>query len=252
MVKKKKTLYLFTLCIKTASKITSPKECPFFCTYDSSACCPFTGEPVCEPVCNTFAPCKVTPCPENCPGHCHYPDANSCCPRSGKAVCNIGSKPFEKRNVGGGYKSGGYPNEEVWGIGYSMEAKGWAQNEEHPWAHSQYGDHQDYDYGYGQDYGYSHNYGYGPDYGQEYDYHHGHGHEHNQDCDHDHDHNYGGHHQGDDDYYEGLFIGGLNKGGDHECHSCVKTITDIDISLEFVTTTVQPEPIFCAQYIIPW
>ncbi|KAI9343364.1 hypothetical protein BD770DRAFT_329497, partial [Pilaira anomala] len=65
----------------------SPEECPDFCNYSGPPCCPFNGEPVCEPVCQTFVPCEVTPCPADCPGNCYYPNAPLCCPKSGEAVC---------------------------------------------------------------------------------------------------------------------------------------------------------------------
>jgi hypothetical protein len=35
----------------------------------------------------TFAPCKVTKCPEECPDDCFYPNASTCCPKSGQAIC---------------------------------------------------------------------------------------------------------------------------------------------------------------------
>ncbi|KAI9010864.1 hypothetical protein CLU79DRAFT_684041, partial [Phycomyces nitens] len=65
----------------------SPRECPFSCRYEEDSCCPFSGEPVCEPPCMTFVPCKVTPCPALCPFDCVYPNADQCCPRSGEPVC---------------------------------------------------------------------------------------------------------------------------------------------------------------------
>lgn len=112
------------------------------------------------------------------------------------------------------------------------------------------GDHGYYgDQGYYSDGGY--NDGYGQDYGHEHRHGRDHEHVHDSNCNHGHEgHGQEDHNHGDNDYFEGVFIGGLNT--EHECHSCVKTITDIDLSLEFVTTTVQPEDVFCAQYIIPW
>ncbi|KAI8068145.1 uncharacterized protein B0P05DRAFT_475027, partial [Gilbertella persicaria] len=70
-----------------SNTLYSPAECPFSCRYTSSPCCPFIGEPVCEPTCYTFAPCEVTPCPADCPYDCFYPNADYCCPQSGQAVC---------------------------------------------------------------------------------------------------------------------------------------------------------------------
>ncbi|KAI8887898.1 hypothetical protein K501DRAFT_241677 [Backusella circina FSU 941] len=64
-----------------------PMHCRIFCDFSEDTCCPFDKEPVCAPVCNTFAPCKVTACPKECPNDCFYPDANYCCPKSGKTVC---------------------------------------------------------------------------------------------------------------------------------------------------------------------
>lgn len=63
------------------------------------------------------------------------------------------------------------------------------------------------------------------------------------------------HYVGDDDYFEGLFIGGPdftnNRQKQHECPTCTKTVTDVDISISFVTTTRSADDIICAQYIIP-
>ncbi|KAI9343362.1 hypothetical protein BD770DRAFT_430866 [Pilaira anomala] len=75
------------LCL--TKRLPCPEECPDFCNYSGPSCCPFEGEPVCEPVCQTLLPCEVTPCPADCPGDCYYPNAPLCCPRSGQAVCNL-------------------------------------------------------------------------------------------------------------------------------------------------------------------
>lgn len=237
---------MFISCI---NQTQSPEECPFSCRYDGPPCCPFNGKPVCEPVCNTLVACKVTPCPSNCPGHCHYPDADYCCPRSGKAVCNIGTKSLDKRMSGLGYKSGAVPS-ALWGPRYSLEAKGWDQSstleESNGWGYDRNGAYHTCTPGdpYCQ-------FGISLDDGPLYDKQ-----ENKQEHEHEHNHDKQEHHQdhyhGDDDYYEGLFIGGLNKVDNHECNTCIKTITDIDISLEFVTTTASSDDIFCAQYIIPW
>jgi hypothetical protein len=59
----------------------------------------------------------VTPCPDECSGDCHYPNADYCCPKSGEAVCNIGS--LEKRAFG--YKRDGLPEYLEWFNGYNPD-----------------------------------------------------------------------------------------------------------------------------------
>ncbi|KAI8356682.1 hypothetical protein BD560DRAFT_319045, partial [Blakeslea trispora] len=66
---------------------SSDESCPFSCQYNGPSCCPFSGEPICAPKCNTFARCAQTPCPAECPNDCHYPEADFCCPLSGPARC---------------------------------------------------------------------------------------------------------------------------------------------------------------------
>ncbi|KAL0577931.1 hypothetical protein ABG067_008777, partial [Albugo candida] len=39
----------------------------------------------------------------------------------------------------------------------------------------------------------------------------------------------------DDEFYEGLFVGGIPK--NQHCPTCTKVVTDVEISLEFATTT---------------
>lgn len=62
-------------------------HCRIFCHFSNNECCPFDKDPVCAPVCNTFAPCQVTACPKECLDDCVYPDADFCCPMSGETVC---------------------------------------------------------------------------------------------------------------------------------------------------------------------
>lgn len=59
------------------------------------------------------------------------------------------------------------------------------------------------------------------------------------------------HHHHDHPYYHGDGNHGHNtKGG---CPTCTKTVTDISVQLEFVTTTREPgKPIECGHHIEPW
>ncbi|KAI9495169.1 hypothetical protein BDB00DRAFT_760499, partial [Zychaea mexicana] len=64
----------------------SSEECPYSCEYTGPKCCPFIGQPECY-TCETFVPCHETPCPDECPDNCFYPDADWCCPKSGEPIC---------------------------------------------------------------------------------------------------------------------------------------------------------------------
>ncbi|KAG2235726.1 hypothetical protein INT48_009141 [Thamnidium elegans] len=248
-----------TVCL--VQRIPCPKECPFNCRYSGSPCCPFQGKPECAPVCNTFVACHVTPCPDSCPGDCYYPNADYCCPKSGKAVCNKLPKPLisrstspevsrseilikfqnQKKSGGIGYKSGGIPNVN-WGFDYTVEAKTWdstptPSEEQLGWGYDVHGNYFDCDpndkdclFGNHND-KYNGNKKQGMAYGNQ--------------------NNHEEHYHDDDDYYQGLFIGGLVDTHEHECSTCTKTVTDVDISLKFVTTTATVGDIVCAQYIIP-
>ncbi|CAO3595328.1 unnamed protein product [Absidia cylindrospora] len=80
--------------------IDSPDDCPFSCEYHGPPCCPFIGQPTCLPPCETFVPCEVTPCPDDCPNDCFYPNADYCCPHSGQPICrsqlDVGSSQQNK------------------------------------------------------------------------------------------------------------------------------------------------------------
>lgn len=160
---------------------------------------------MCEPPCQTFAPCKVTPCPPECPGDCQYPDADYCCPKSGTAVCN--SNAFDKRAFG--YLSGGLPEDAELYAG-NMPAVDMDGDDD--WEYQSFGLGVQAYQNIPQ---------------EEYPHH---------------DHGYCLH--GDNNHEHKA------KGG---CPTCTKTVTDVSVQLEFVTTTREPgKPIECGHHIEPW
>lgn len=209
----------FNICLLF---LLSPEECPFSCEYNGPPCCPFNGVPKCAPRCQTFVPCAVTPCPEECPDNCFYPDAGSCCPLSGAAVCrsDIITDPLPDPT----------PDEH--------SRKKWKP----------------------RDYGLPDWRLYPPPpppppilpppivYG--YDHYRDHHHHHYDDDDYDE------YDDEDSEAYEGLFIGSPRKPhqGDEICADGPKTVTDIESRLEFVTMTKEADDnnIICPLYIIPW
>lgn len=204
----KKLLNLINLLVRY-----SPDDCPFNCRYNGPPCCPFLGQPVCEPICQTFVACKVTPCPDECPGDCRYPNADYCCPKSGEAVCNIDS--LEKRAFE--YKNDGPPKDLEWFNEYNPI--GPPEDLERVNGYNLNGDleYQSLDYGY---------LAYQQPHHKDH-YHYDHAHYHGQ-----HEHGNG------------------NKGG---CPICTKTVTDVSVQLVFATTTREPGmPIECGNHIEPW
>lgn len=192
---------------------------------------------MCEPVCETFAPCQVTECPEDCPDDCFYPDADFCCPYAGKAVCNKDRLTLTTESLptitdsikvqgtqqhGSGYKSGGASEVR----GFYNDYRGWSNNDDYHYRpEERYNEY----YGYGSAYNPYEGYGYaGNYYGGEYGYQEGNRHRHHREPDHQH------------------------HDGSNDCLVCKKTVTDVSVDIEFTTTTRSAGPIICAQYIIPW